>query len=171
MEKFSKNIFPVIFVLLFAINAPVAQAGFLDMIQVLVAINPLKVTVSVPSDVELGKVFKVEAKIINRGEERIEDGEAQIFLPQGLILLEKNTVRKIKVIFPKREKKVSWRVRGEELGNYVISVSAKGELRDDTISAQGNTVVVTVQPKLRSSGSSYSFWQRFLDIFSIFLYY
>ena len=62
------------------------QASFLDIIRALVTINPLEVVVSAPPLVETNKMFKVEARVINKGEERIGRVTAEIFLSEGLAL-------------------------------------------------------------------------------------
>ncbi|MBZ9572459.1 hypothetical protein KJA15_03955 [Patescibacteria group bacterium] len=118
-----------------------AQASFWNMIRAWVTINPLSVDISCPSEVEVNKVFKVTAKIINQGEEKIENAKGEIFLPSGLTLLRKDPIKKIGVIPGKREKKTSWPVRGEEIGGYIITVLGSGELGEDEIFAEDSTKV------------------------------
>ena len=121
------------------------QASFLDIIRALVTINPLEVVVSAPSLVETNKMFKVEARVINKGEERIGRVTAEIFLPGGLALTKKNTVQNVGAISGRREKRIQWSVKAEQTGNYFILVSATAELKGDSITAEGNTVTVTAQ--------------------------
>ncbi len=128
-------------------NVPVAQASFLDIIRALVTINPLQVSVSAPSEVEIGKNFKVEAIANNKGQEKIENATSEIFLPTGLTITQKETIKKIGIISGKREKRVLWQVRGEQLGKYIISVSVSGELKGDVVSDQGTTLVISVKEK------------------------
>lgn len=137
-----------IFVLTAIFFAGFAQASLWDTIRAWVTINPLFVDVSAPAEVGINKVFKVEAKIINRGEEKIEKAKAEIFLPSGLILLKKDSVQEAGVISAKKEKKVSWSVKGETIGDYFISVKASGELRGELISAESSTIKVTVVEKI-----------------------
>lgn len=143
----------------------VAEASFLDTIIALVTINPLHVVISAPAEVEAEKVFKVEATVSNRGEERIKNAQAEIFLPEGLVLMSKNLSKEIGVIPGKKAKKAFWRIQGIETGNFVISVSASGELQGDSISVQGNTVIVAVQAEFRPPGRSFNLFQRFLGLF------
>lgn len=124
-----------------------AQASFLDIIRALVTINPLQVSVSAPSEVELGKNFKVEVIAKNKGREKIENATSEIFLPAELTVTQKETIKKMGVITGKNEKKVLWQVRGEQLGKYIISVSVSGELKGDVVSAQGTTLVISVKEK------------------------
>jgi len=83
----------------------IAQASFLDIIRALVTINPLELDVTAPIEVEINKVFKVEAKAINKGEDKIENAKAEIFLPAGLVLLKKDSVQNMGVIRGKKDKK------------------------------------------------------------------
>ena len=122
-----------------------AQASFLDIIRALVTINPLEVVVSAPSLVETNKIFKVEARVINKGEERIGRVTAEIFLPGGLALTKKNTVQNVGAISGRREKRIQWSVKAEQTGIYIILVSATAELKGNSITAEGNTVTVTAQ--------------------------
>jgi len=123
-----------------------AQASLWDVIKAWVIINPLSVEVSVPAEVEINKVFKVEAKAINKGEEKIENGKAEIFLPEGLSLLKKNPIQKIGAISPRKEKKIRWSIKGEEIGNYFISISVSGELRGQGISDEDSVMVKVIKP-------------------------
>lgn len=116
-------------------------ASFLGVITARVTINPLEVEVYAPGVVEINKVFQVRAKVINKGEEKIENAKGEIHLPEGLVLLKKDSVKKIGIIPPKKEKKISWPVKGEKEGSYIIEVSVFGELRGDIVSAQGTTKI------------------------------
>jgi len=145
----------------------IAQASLFDIIRALVTINPLEVVVSAPPLVEINKMFKVEARVINKGEERIKRTSAEIFLPQGLVLTKKNTVQNAGAISGLREKRIQWSVKAEQTGNYFISVSSSAELKGDTITAQGNTVMVVAQEGAVSASSvqSVDFFQRLLNTF------
>jgi len=129
MKKILVAILAISVLAFFIVFSSVAQASIFDMIRAWVTINPLLVDVSAPAEVEINKVFKIEAKIINKGEEKIEKAKGEIFLPSGLILLKKDPVQEIGIIPPKKEKKISWSVKGETIGSYIISVSVSGELR------------------------------------------
>jgi hypothetical protein len=126
------------------------RASFLDMIQAVVAINPLEIEVSAPSEVEAGSIFRVQAKVINGGEEKVEEAKAEIFLPAGLSLRGRGAAQNIGVIQGGKNRKADWRVRADNAGNYIIVVSASGKLKGETISADGNKVVkVTDKEKER----------------------
>jgi len=132
-----------------------AQASFWNTIRAWITINPLSVDVSAPGEVKINKVFKVTAKIINKGEEKIENARGEIFLPvDKLVLLRKNPVQKIGVIPGKKEKKISWAVKGEEKGTHVITVSASGELKGQLVKAEDSTMV-----KVKLSLQGKNLWQ------------
>lgn len=166
MPVFIKKFLPLflaVFILIAIFFAGFAQASFWDIIKAWVTINPLEVNLSAPLEAEVDKVFKIEAKVINKGEEKIEDIEGEIFLPEGLVLLKKETVQGIRVIPGRKEKKISWLVRGKEIGSYIIIVSARGELRGDLISA-GDSTKVEVKESLKRRPQP-KWLQSLLDFF------
>jgi len=142
-----------------------AQASILDTIRALVTINPLRVSLTAPTEAEVGKTFRVEATLSNQGETKIENTRGEIFLPAGLALLKRNPVQKVKVIPAKKGKKVVWSVRGEELGNYGILVAATGFVGENFISAQSNTVIVTIQAATSPPRNNPSIFARLLGFF------
>lgn len=142
----------------------IAQASFLDIIRALVTINPLEVEVSAPIEVEINKVFKVEAKAINKGEEKIENAKAEIFLPAGLVLVKKDSIQEMKVIHGKKDKKVSWPVKGDSVGTYIILVAVSREVRGDIVSADA-AIKITLKEKSRPPGQPLNIFQRFFDFF------
>ncbi|MCK4592115.1 hypothetical protein KAT63_01585 [Candidatus Parcubacteria bacterium] len=131
--------------------------------------NPLEVDVSAPAEVEINKVFKVTAKVTNKGEEKIENAKGEIFfsneivLSDELILLKKNSVQKIGAIRGKKSKKVSWMVRGTKIGNYVITVTAVGELEGNLINVE-NSVIVEVKKSLEKPRPR-KWYQNLFDLF------
>ena len=153
------------FLIFWSINyTKINLASFSGMITAWVTINPLGVVVSVPAEVETGKVFKIEARAINKGEEKIENAKGEIFLPDGLVLLGKDPVKEIGVIPGKRERGVSWQVRGKEGGSYIVSVKVSGELKGQIISAE-DSALVEVKESVRKTGPR-SWFQGFFDFFS-----
>ena len=125
-------------------------ASLFDVIVARVTINPLEVEASAPAEVEIGKVFKVTATLINKGGERIENAKGEIHISPGLVLLRKESIKKIGVIPGKKEKKASWSVRAKEEGTYFIMVSASGELRGYGISAE-DSIKVVVKESLKGT--------------------
>lgn len=133
-----------------------------NVITARVTINPLEVNISAPLETEIGKVFKVDATLINKGEEKIENSQGEIFLADGLVLIQKDAVRKMGIITGKKEKKASWSVKGEKIGNYVIMVLGSGELGGYGISA-GSSANVEVKESWR--GVRANWFQNLLDFF------
>lgn len=151
------------FTLLFGIKYGGSDlASLFDVIVARVRINPLEVEVSPPAKVQIGKVFKIEARLINKGEEKIKDAEAEIFFDSGLTLIKKNSVQKIGVIRGKKEKKVSWSVRGEE-GSYIITVSGRGEIGGQAIFGD-DTITVEIEESLKGLQAT-TWFQDFLNLF------
>ena len=124
--------------------------------------------VSAPTEAEINKVFKVEAKAINKGEVKIENAKAEIFLPVGLILLKKDSVQKMGVIRGKKDKKVSWSVKGDSVGEYIISVLVSGEIGGDIASADA-AIRVTLKEKSSPPGRPCNIFQRFFETFQRWL--
>lgn len=139
MRIFTK-IFLILLSAVFIFTAPFfsdpARASFWSAIRAWVAINPLEAKVSAPAEVEIGKVFKIEARALNKGGEKIENAVGEIILPDGLILIQKDPVKEIGAIPGKREKKVSWSAKGEATGKYFVSVLISGELAGQAINAE-----------------------------------
>jgi len=108
----------------------------------------------------------VEAKAINKGEEKIENAKGEIHLSLGLVLLKKDPIQEIGVIPGKKEKKISWSVKGEEIGNYGISVKVSGELQGKELSKESGTIMVEIIEKTVPGGRArFNLFQRFFDFF------
>lgn len=144
-------------------GTPVAQASFFDFIRALVTINPLEVDVLSLADTEIDRVFRVEAAALNKGEDAIESAEAQIFVPEGLVVLGGSSVKQMGVIRGERDKKVFWQVRGEEIGSYVISVKVSGILGGTEISDEDSALVEIIE---RGAPGRRNFLQILRDFFN-----
>jgi len=142
----------------------VAHASIWNTIKAWVTINPLDVDVSAPAEVEVNKVFKVNANIINKGKEKIKNVKGTIHLPAGLTLLNKNPVQNAGMLQGNKEKKISWRVKGTEKGNYIIAVSASGELKEELISVEDSTTIEVTENILGAEQKA-GFLKRFLGFF------
>ena len=154
-------------------NAPIAQASLLDIIQALVAINPLELTMTAPPEAVINEAVKIEVVIKNKGEEKIDNIQAEIFLPEGLVLITKKQIYKIGAIPPLKEKKTRWLVKGEKSGEYIILVSVKGKLGEHEISSEESTVVAILNKadtaRLNSPQSFHNLWQGLLNFFKNWL--
>lgn len=138
-------------------------ASFSGIITALVRINPLEVRASDPLKVEINKVFKVGAKLVNKGEEKIRDAGGEVFLPSGLVLVKKDLAQGVGVIPGKKEKKVSWSVRGELTGSYIVIISGSGNIKGDEVSAQ-DSVEVNIEESLGGPRPT-TWFQDFINLF------
>jgi len=144
-------------------------ASLLGIITAWVTINPLEVDVSAPAEAEINKVFKVEARVINKGDEKIENAKGEIFLPPELVLIRKDPIQEIGVIPGKKEKRASWTVKGEAVGNYIVSVKVSGELKGEIVTAEGSTSVKIEESIPRGTGRGWlqnlsDFFQKLFGI-------
>ena len=128
------------------------------VITALVTINPLEVDVSTPTEVKIDKTFMVRAEIKNKGETKIDEVKAEIFLPDELELVRKDKEQGIKVLRPQQKRFIFWFIRGKEVGNYIISVKASGELKGELISIEDSTMV-----KIRKRASTQEWFQGYFD--------
>lgn len=138
-------------------------ASFSGIITALVRINPLEVRASDSLKVEINKVFKVGAKLVNKGEEKIRDAEGEVFLPSGLVLVKKDLTQGVGVIPGKKEKKVSWSIRGELAGSYIVIISGSGNIKGDEVFAQ-DSIEVNIEESLGGPRST-TWFQDFINLF------
>ena len=168
MKSLKAKTFAFLLVLFLSAAFPFfAQASFLDIIRALVTINPLELDVTAPAEAQINRVFKVEAVATNKGKDTILNAEAEIFLPEGLSLLKNEPTQKMGVIRGKKDKKVSWSVRGEGIENvvnYIILVVVSGELRGDIVSADGTTKITLIE-KPSPPGRPFNIFQGLFDFF------
>ena len=177
MNSYSKKTAPLLLAAFFVLaisffpqfqrgTTGVAEASLWDTIIGIVAINPLHVSISVPAEAELGRNFKAQIIVENRGDERISEAGVQIFISKGLVLVNKNAVKKVGTIRGSSTKNIFWQVKGTEAGNFSISVSASAVVRGDVVTAQGNTALGVIIEKSPPPRPKLSLFQRFLGFFS-----
>ncbi len=170
MPKYTKRILlilsliPILLVFIFlGLDYSRNQLASLSSIIVArVTINPLEVNVSAPAEAETGKAFKVEARIINKGEKAIRNAKAEIFLSEGLSL-KRPPAQNLGVIRGKKEKIVSWQIRGEITGNYFITVKAAGRLGVGEINSEDSIMVKIITGTSPRQNNFFEFFQRFFD--------
>ena len=144
----------------------IAEASFWDTIIGLVAINPLHVSISVPAEAELGRNFKAQIIVENRGDERISEVGVEILTSKGLVLVNKSAVKEVGTVRGNGTKNISWQVKGTEAGNFSITVSASAVVRGDVVTAQGNTALIAIIEKSPPPRLKPNLLQRFLGFFS-----
>lgn len=137
-------------------------ASLSSIITAFVAINPLDVQVSVPPEVEINKTFQVRAEVTNKGEDPIENLRGEIFLPPELILVSGNPIKGVGVLRGGQGKKISWGVKAEKEGSFIITVLASGNLRGELISAE-DSATVNATTVIKGRGRPAEFFQRFFD--------
>ncbi len=153
-------------------SSSTARASFLDIIQALVTINPLKVEIIAPKEALLDQTFKIEATVFNSGEEKVSNTQAEIFLPDGLTLVTKKQINKLGVIPPNKDKETKWLVKGEKAGNFFVLISAQGEIKEQVITAEATaliTIVDIINPA-KTKGPSFvqrvnNWWREVLNFF------
>ena len=152
----------------FSFGVSAAHASLFDFIRAFVTINPLAVEVTAPLEADINRIFKVEARVINKGEVKIENTTGEIFLPADLSLFGKK-IKNTGIVPAGGEKNISWSVKGEILGNYFISVSISGAVQGDAVTAEGSrfvTIVKKVLPPRHTPSISSGIFVRFFDFFS-----
>lgn len=161
-----KKIIPLFVATLFffgiisSLGVTVAHASVFDFIRAFVTINPLSVEVTAPTEADINRVFKVEANIINKGEVKIENVTGEIHLSPGLSLLG-NSIKNVGIVPAEKEKKISWQVKEEEVGKYIVTVSISGIVNGDVVTAEGSELVILLvesPPPGRSSNIFESFF-------------
>jgi len=123
----------------------VAHASLFDFFQSKFTINPLVVEIFLPSKIEVSRVFKIDANIINNGKEKINVVEVEIFLPPELSLLGANSIKNVGIIPSEKKKNISWAVNGNFIGSYIVSVSIRVESNRDIVSAVGRAEIEVIE--------------------------
>jgi len=90
----------------------------------------------------------------------------EVFYPENLRAKDKlkyfsQHLKTVEVIPGKKDKKISWSVRGEEIGNYFIPARVSGLLKEDLISAEAGTMVEVIKPLPRRRNLEW--FQNFLE--------
>lgn len=139
--------------------------GSTSTITATVSVNSIVIEAkAAPKSVFVGKDFSVRARIENKGLDTLNDVEATIYLPNGLILLS-NETQYLGEIKAGRNKIVSWKINGQVAGNYVIIVSVSGfdEVTNELMTNEATTVV---EVKEKMGGGLSIFSDFFLRIFN-----
>lgn len=152
-ENLKYLFFLIIFVLIiligkeFLFNQALSSTG---TVTATVSVNPLLIEAKArPKSVFVEKNFQVRAQIKNLGTNPLDDVMATIYLPSGLLLLsdENQYLGEIKA---GRKKIASWKVKGQEAGEYIITVSVSGidTATNELITNESSTMVeVKNKPK------------------------
>lgn len=113
-----------------------AQSG---LVVATVRPNPLEVSISAPSGVTVGQWFDVSADITNLGQDTITKTIATLNTPTEFQV--KGQRKKIGNLASHETKTVTWQVKANASGNFVITAEATGNLAGETISASDSTLI------------------------------
>ena len=133
-------ILPMVLVyLLVGVGSAFAQSATLTAT---VRVNPLKVEVIAPNTVTVGKWFEIKAEVSNLGTERISRAFATLSAHPEINI--RGSERKNLGSLPSGgTKTIKWRVKVDSLGNYIVTVEAKGILAGEEIFASDTIVIFT----------------------------
>ena len=104
--------------------------------------NPLKVTVSAPQNVSVRQWFTVSADVSNLGEETITQAVAILNVPAKLKVQHQR--RNLGNLAAHGTKIVTWQVKANVSGNFIITAQASGKLLTETISSSDSTTISSV---------------------------
>ena len=117
------------------------------------------------SRVVIGQNFNLKAELNNIGQNDVDEVVLSLDLPAGLDLIRDDLNQGIGTLRAGKKKTVNWRIRGLELGNYVVQVQANGieQGSNETVEAVASQAVEVRQKRLFDSlFLSFSNWFRFL---------
>src|SRR3989344_8564728 len=97
-----------------------------SQIIVTVGINPLEVNADANGNILVNKIFTLKARIENDGNSEIKNITAELFVPNGIILISGDSVHNVGRISGKRHKDVRWKLKAAARGQYVATVRAQG---------------------------------------------
>ena len=116
-----------------------AQSG---VVTVTVMPNPLKVTVSAPQNVSVRQWFTVSADVSNLGKETITQTVATLNVPAKLKVQHQR--RNLGNLAAHGTKTVTWQVKANASGSFIITAEASGKLLTETISSSDSTTISSV---------------------------
>ena len=104
--------------------------------------NPLKVTISAPQNVSVRQWFTVSADVSNLGKETITQTVATLNVPAKLKVQHQR--RNLGNLAAHGTKIVTWQVKANVSGNFIITAEASGKLLTETISSSDSTTISSV---------------------------
>lgn len=126
-----------------------------SQILVTVSINPLGVSADANRNIRVGKIFTLKARIENDGNAEIKNVTAELFIPQGIILLSGDPVQNIGKISGKRHKDVHWKLKAAAIGQYIATVRVQGiNGAGESVSSE-DSILINVK---KSRGFGWFFW-------------
>jgi len=112
--------------------------------------TPLTLELSSRSSVFIGQNFNIKAELNNIGQNDVDGIILSLDLPVGLDLIKDDLNQDIGTVKAGKKKIVNWRVRGSELGNYVVQVQASGieQNSNEEVEALASQAIEVRQEKL-----------------------
>ncbi len=128
---------PLVFVFFFSITSrSLAQEG---TVSATVRPNPLEVIITSSSTAPVGEWFEVTAAVSNQGDIAVSKASATINLHSGIRV--RGLKKRLGDLAPGEKKAVTWLVRANKPGGYVIQVEASGKLGGEEIFASDTAII------------------------------
>ena len=129
---------PVILLAVFLVTAvpSFAQSAVLTAT---VRPNPLKVEITAPSNVSVGKWFDINAEITNFGTEIVTKTTVTLNSPRELRV--RNKKKRIGNLASGETISLKWQVKAKSEGNFIVLVEASGRLAGEKISASDSKII------------------------------
>ena len=135
-----------------------------SQILVTVSINPLEVNADTNGNIRVGKIFTLKARIENDGNSEIKNITAELFVPNGIILISGDPVQNVGRISGKRHKDVRWKLKASASGQYIATVRAQGTNKAGESISSESSVLLNVKEK-RGFWHFFDFFDHFAVIF------
>lgn len=133
--------------LLLGTSGLVFSEGEQGVVSATVKVNPLQVTLLVPTEpISVGEAFTVQATVENQGESRIRRVTATLHVPDGLDVRGPDT-RRLRPLEPLGSRSTEWQLTATQPVGFVLMVTAEGVDASDrvTVSAESGANVITVK--------------------------
>ena len=101
--------------------------------------NPLKVEITAPSNVSVGKWFDINAEITNFGTEIVTKTTVTLNSPRELRV--RNKKKRIGNLASGETISLKWQVKAKSEGNFIVLVEASGRLAGEKISASDSKII------------------------------
>ena len=119
-----------------AASSTIAQTG---AVSATVRPNPLKVEITVPANVTVGQWFEISVDVSNLGVEAINRTVATLNTPKDVKV--KGKKKRLGNLGPGEVGVVTWQVKINNSGDFIIQVEATGKLLGEDISASDSAII------------------------------
>ena len=101
--------------------------------------NPLKVKITAPSNVGVGKWFDISAEVTNFGTEIVTKTTVTLNSPRELRV--RNKKKRLGNLAAGETISLKWQVKAKSEGNFIVLVEASGRLEGEKISASDSRII------------------------------